>query len=146
MRALLASLALAALSASPALASPPPPATSSEDQVDPLAKKITGSTAYVPTFGLRVTIARGMYIKGNLSVDAGLDIPDKKMRKKAVATMPRLRSTLLEALQGYASLTYAAGDKPDADMLLVRLQKAVDSVLGKDVATVTLASVIVFSD
>lgn len=145
MRALIASLALAALSAAPALASPPP-GMSGEDQVDPLAKKITGSTAYVPTFGLRVTISRGFNVKGNLSVDAGLDIPDKKTRTRAVAIMPRLRSTLLEALQGYASLTYTAGDRPDADLLLIRLQKAVDGVLGKDVATVTLASVIVFLD
>jgi hypothetical protein len=31
-------------------------------------------------------------------------------------------------------------------MLKVRLQKAVDAVLGKDEATVTLATVIVFTD
>ena len=41
-------------------------------------------------------------------------------------------------------VSFRAGEKPDADIVRARLQKAVDQVLGKDKARVTLASMIVF--
>jgi hypothetical protein len=59
---------------------------------------------------------------------------------------PRLMSSMREAVLSYASLSYVVGERPDADMLRARLQKAVDQVLGKDAAKVALASVIVFKD
>jgi hypothetical protein len=111
---------------------------------DPGAKRITGSENYVPTFGLRASITRGFQIHGVLSVDAGLDVPNDKMRKHLEAVRPRLISTMQEVVLNYASLSYAIGEKPDADMIRLRLQKAVDTLLGKDQAKVALASVIVF--
>ena len=135
--------ALAVAVATPAGASPPPPAAAAKVE-DPGAKRITGSENYVPTFGLRASITRGRDIHGVLAVDAGLDIPSDKMRKHVEAVRPRLMSTMRDVVLNYASLTYVIGEKPDADMLLLRLQKAVDAVLGKDQAKVALASVIVF--
>lgn len=111
---------------------------------DPLAKKITGSEAYMPTFGLRATISRNFSLFGFIAVDAGLDVPKPETRKKVDAMKPRVMSELRDALSGYASLSYIVGEKPDADMLRARLQKAVDGVLGKGEARVALASVIVF--
>jgi hypothetical protein len=144
---------VAALAAAPILgltgrlaeanASPPPPAAPSKEE-DPGAKRITGSENYVPTFGLRASITRGRDIYGVLAVDAGLDIPDEKLRKRVEGIRPRLMSTMREVVLNYASLAYVIGDRPDADMLRVRLQKAVDLVLGKDQAKLALASVIVF--
>ncbi len=150
MRLLLA--ALIALAASPLVlpagtaAANPPPKEQKADAVDPLAKKITGSDAYVPMFGLRATLTRNFNLQGVLAVDAGLDVPEAKVRKQVAAIMPRLRSSMREAVQNYAALSYLSGHRPNADMLVARLQKAVDHELGKGVATVTLASVIVFSD
>jgi hypothetical protein len=83
-------------------------------------------------------------VHGVLAVDAGLDIPDDKIRKHVEAIRPRLMNTMREVVLNYASLAYVIGDRPDADMLKLRLQKAVDTVLGKDQAKVALASVIVF--
>ena len=53
-------------------------------------------------------------------------------------------SALRDAVLNYASLSYVPGERPDADILRARMQKAVDQVLGKGEARVALASVIVF--
>jgi hypothetical protein len=136
---------LAASLAAPATAAPPPPPAVKSD-MDPQAKRISGSDNYVPTFGLRASIARGRNITGVLAVDAGLDIPDSKLRKRVESIRPRLLSTMREVVLNYASLSYVVGEKPDAEMLRARLQKAVDQLLGKDLTKVVLASVIVFAD
>ena len=140
--ALLAAVAVAV--GTPAGASPPPPAAAASKTEDPGAKRITGSENYVPTFGLRASITRGRDIHGVLTVDAGLDVPSDKMRKFVEGVRPRLMNSMREVVLNYASLSYPIGEKPDADLLALRLQKAVDAVLGKDQAKVALASVIVF--
>jgi hypothetical protein len=141
MRIILASAFLFAMLA-PALAEPP---SKAKVEVDPQAKRITGSEAYVPTFGLRASISHGFNVSGVLAVDAGLDVPSAKMRKRVEQLRPRLMSEMRDAVLNYASLSYIVGDKPDADMLSARMQKAVDGVLGPGEARVALASVIVYS-
>ena len=140
MRKFLA-LLLAAAVADRASAAPPP---ASKDETDPQAKRITGSDNYVPTFGLRASIARGFKVHGVLAVDAGLDVPKEQTRKLAAALRPRLISAMRDAVMNYASLTYVVGERPDVDILAARLQKVADTVLGKGEARVALASVIVF--
>ena len=140
MRKFLA-LLLAAAIADRAAAAPPP---ASKDETDPQAKRITGSDNYVPTFGLRASIARGFKVHGVLAVDAGLDVPKEQTRKLAAALRPRLISAMRDAVMNYASLTYVVGERPDVDILAARLQKVADTVLGKGEARVALASVIVF--
>src|SRR5262245_50696026 len=121
-RALLSALMLAAgLAVAPTAAAnnQPPPAPKVE--LDPGAKRITGSDNYVPTFGLRASITRGFQVHGVLAVDAGLDIPDAKLRKKVEGVRPRLISSMREAVLNYASLSYIIGEKPDADIIRIRL-------------------------
>lgn len=129
----------------PAAWAAPAPAKPAAAEIDPQAKRITGSDNYLPTFGLRASIARGFKVHGVLAVDAGIDVPDAKMRRRAQAVMPRIIATMRDAVSSYASLSYVIGEKPDADMLHARLQKAVDSVLGPGQAKVALASVMVFT-
>jgi hypothetical protein len=136
MRHLLPLLAAVALAGKAAAA--PPPAAGKETELDPQAKRITGSDNYVPTFG------RGFKLHGVLAVDAGLDVPKEETRKTCAAIRPRLTSAMRDAILNYASLSYVVGEKPDVDILSTRLQKAVDGVLGKGLARVALASVIVF--
>lgn len=140
MRKLLALVMASALAGRAAAAPPAEP----KAEMDPQAKRITGSDKYVPTFGLRASIARGFKVHGVISVDAGLDVPDAAVRKTCEALRPRLTSSMRDAILTYASLTYVVGEKPDADILASRLQKAVDGVLGKNQARVALASVIVY--
>lgn len=111
---------------------------------DPAATRVTGSANYMPTFGLRASITRGNKVRGILAVDAGIDIPDAKLRKQTEATKPRLMSAMRDAVLAYASLSYTVGEPPDADLLKSRMQKAVDAQLGPGKAKVALASVIVF--
>ena len=144
MRAPLASvvfLALAALALSCAALAEPP---AGKLQADPLAKRITGSENYMAIFGLRASISHGYSVSGVIAVDAGLDVPSPKTRKRVDALKPRLMSDMRDAVLTYASLSYVDGQKPDADILEIRLQKAVDDVLGQGEARVALASVIVY--
>ncbi|MDZ4762555.1 MAG: hypothetical protein SGJ21_15950 [Alphaproteobacteria bacterium] len=145
MRAMLSLLILAlAVSGAPAHGAPPPSDKSAA--TDPQAKRITGSDAYVPTFGLRASISRGFRIHGVLAIDAGLDVPEAKTRKRVAALKPRLMSDMRDAVLNYASLSYIVGERPDADLIRARLQKAVDGVLGKGEARVALASIMVFEN
>jgi len=136
----LAALLLPILLVSPAFA-----AKDDKTPEGPSAKRITGSESYMPTFGLRASISHGFQIAGVLAVDAGLDVPSAKSRKKVEALRPRLISEMRDAVLTYATLTYTVGQKPDADILKARLQKAVDNVLGEGEAKVALASVIVYT-
>ena len=142
MRKTLALLLASSLAVGRASASPPAPPAKPE--MDPQAKRITGSEKYFPTFGLRASISRGFKVHGVLAVDAGLDVPEEQVRKTAEAMRPRLMSSMRDAVLNYATLSYVVGEKPDADILRARLQKAVDQVLGGNKARVALASVIVF--
>jgi hypothetical protein len=145
MRALFASAFLLALMVpaqiAPAMAEPPAEKTA---ESDPQAKRITGSENYIATFGLRASISHGYTVSGVMAVDAGLDVPSAKTRKRVDALKPRIMSEMRDAVLTYASLSYQDGQKPDADMLEIRLQKAVDGVLGPGEARVALASVIVY--
>ncbi len=143
MRKALALLLASSLVAGRASAAPPP-AAPPKPESDPQAKRITGSEKYVPTFGLRASIARGFKIYGVLAVDAGLDVQKDDVRKRCETIRPRLISSMRDAVLNYATLSYQPGERPDADILRARLQKAVDGVLGKGEARVALASVIVF--
>ena len=139
----LLALALAlALSGAPAIAQHNKEAVGKP--LDPLAKRLTISDAYVPTFGLRATISRDFALFGFIAVDAGLDVPKAENRKKVDAVKPRVMNDLRDAVSSYASLSYIVGEKPDLDILRARMQRSMDSLLGKDTARVALASVIVF--
>lgn len=143
MRKAFALLLASSLAAGRAEAAPPP-AAPMKPEMDPQAKRITGSEKYIPTFGLRASISRGFKVYGVLAVDAGIDAPEEATRKMADSIRPRLISAMRDAVLGYASLSYVVGEKPDADMLRGKLQKAVDQTLGAGKARVALASVIVF--
>ncbi|MBI1339915.1 hypothetical protein GC169_06860 [bacterium] len=142
MRSLLLTIALVLplAAAAPARAAPPPAA-----KIDKVAQSISGSETYVPTFGLRASVARGFEVYGMISVDAGLDVPTAAARKRVQSQRPRVFDAMRAAVSSYASTSYTPGAAPDADMLRARMQKAVDTVLGKGEATVALASVIVFA-
>jgi hypothetical protein len=129
------------LIAGAAIAAPPEPKV---EQSDPQARRITGSAAYVPTFGLRASIAQGRNLHGVLSVDAGLDAPSSETRRRIAALRPRVMSAMQEAVQSYASFSHEVGTRPDFDLIKARLQKAVDGVIGAGQAKVAIASVIVF--
>lgn len=142
MRKILFSCLVAAALSGVANAAPP---AAKAVQPDRSAGRISGAESYVPTFGLRASISRGFGVSGVLAVDAGLDIPDKKNRERANAFRPRIINGMRDAVLNYASQSYIVDERPDAEILRARLQRTVDEILGDGVATVTLASVIIFN-
>ncbi|ACT60580.1 hypothetical protein [Hirschia baltica] len=141
--ALIATIVLAL--ASPMAYALAPAAKASSGQIDPTAKKISGSEDYVPFFGIRVSVASGFAVSAVMAVDAGLHIEKSKTRKHVEAIRPRIMDNLRIAVTGYANGPYREGMVPDLDILEGRMQRAVDKQLGKGASQVVLASVIVFN-
>jgi hypothetical protein len=65
-----------------------------------------------------------------MTVQAGVDAPDKALHDYAEKVTPRLRDAYASVLQTYAA-GLAPGQPPDADYVARRLQEATDRVLGK---------------
>ena len=141
MTSLLAAFALSALGP---VAFAAAPKADADVTADPLARKITGSRNYVSMFGMRASVVSGFTVSGFISVDAGLDVPNSRMRKQIQATRPRLMDAMRQSLMSYANGPYKAGTAPNLDMLSARMQRAIDRQIGAGNATVVLASVIVF--
>lgn len=114
--------------------------------VDPLARKITGSANYLSMFGIRASITSGFTVSGFIAVDAGLDVPDSKVRKHIMAIRPRIVDAMRRATASYVNGPYVIGETPNLDILRARMQRALDRQIGAGQAEVMLASVMVFED
>lgn len=105
-------------------------------------KKKGGGLAYLQINPLTATVARANGRRGILMVEAGLDIPDSKLRATADTVMPRLRAALVQVLQ-----IYAAGLPPEVlpnpDILGQLLQREADRVLGRAGAKLLLGTILV---
>lgn len=110
---------------------------------DKAVTRITGSKIYVAVTGLNIPIAEWDGFSGMVAVDVGLEIADNDMRKKAVATMPRIRDSLRRSIHSYMNGTYMPGTVPNLEMMGDRMQRVIDHSLGEGVAKVTIASAII---
>lgn len=109
----------------------------------PAKKRVTASEEFMEMPGLTATITQDYRITGLLQVEAGLDIHDDKLRRKAEALMPRLRDAYATALTAYAGGFYIPGNVPDADRIADMLQAATDRVLGEEGAHLLLGMVVI---
>jgi hypothetical protein len=79
-------------------------------------KKKSGGESYLPLDPLTATTIKPTGRRGVLTVDCGLDVPDRKLREFAVRSLPRLRAAYIQAV-----ITYAAGlptgSPPNADFI-----------------------------
>jgi ABC-type transporter lipoprotein component MlaA len=100
------------------------------------------TTTYRAMDTLTATLRRGDNSLGVLSVQAGLDASDPKMRKLVEQSLPRLRDAYVQVLGIYAAgLTPGGG--PNADQIAQLLQRATDRVLGRPGAKLLLGTVMV---
>ncbi|WP_420434695.1 hypothetical protein [Hyphobacterium sp.] len=104
---------------------------------------LTSSEDFVPLDPLTATVHSDFRLRGILHIEAGLDIPDNRLRRRAVSLMPRLRDRYVSALAMYAGANYSYGEVPDADRIAVILQQATDEALGQDGAEVLLGMIII---
>ncbi|WP_158913038.1 Tat pathway signal protein [Caulobacter sp. S45] len=104
------------------------------------AKSDTASYSALPT--LTATVRHADESRGVLSIQAGLDVPDAKLRKLATQSVPRLRDAYVRTLNLYAA-GLAPGASPNIDQMGQQLQRATDRVLGRPGAHFLLGTVMV---
>ncbi|MCW5724371.1 MAG: hypothetical protein KIS81_05385 [Maricaulaceae bacterium] len=148
MRMLVLILAACALAAqAPAAAAAPGdsarPAQSGGDR--DRRRALTPADTYVSLPPLTASVQSDFRLRGVLHIEAGLDIPDARLRERARTLMPRLRNAYVSALAVYAGSNYRFGDVPDAERIAYLLQDATDEVLGEG-ASVLLGMVIVHAN
>jgi hypothetical protein len=86
--------------------------------------------AYIAIDTLTATVLAGNGNHQIMTVQAGVDVPDKALRDYAAKLTPRLQDAYVQVLQLYAG-GLVPGAPPDADYVARRLQEATDRVLGK---------------
>ncbi|MEE2565174.1 hypothetical protein [Hyphobacterium marinum] len=106
-------------------------------------RMITSSEGYVPLSPLTASVHADYRIRGVLQIEAGLEIPDSRLRARAQRLMPRLRDAYVAALSRYAGANYRYGDVPDTDRISLVMQETTDEILGQDGADFLLGMVII---
>ena len=101
-----------------------------------------GSITFVHLPGLTANVLRATGRWGVVTIEAGLDIPDEKLRLRAQHSVPLLMDGYTRALAGIGP-TVRPGSQPDLDRVSTALQKVTDQVLGKPGAVFLVGSVIV---
>ena len=143
---LLAAFALALSSAASAHASPPPSSGDGHGAPPQQAQRgrsITSSPDFVPLAPLTATLQADYRLRGILQIEAGLEIPDSRLRARAEEMMPRLHNAYVTQLSIYAGANYRYGEMPDAERISMMLQRATDEVLGQEGARVLLGMVVI---
>jgi hypothetical protein len=105
-------------------------------------KKKGGGGTYFQIQTLTATIFRADRRRGVLTIDVGLNIPEKGLRERASASMPRLRAAYVEFVMGYA-VRLPPATVPNADYLSTQLQRITDTTLGQPGAKLLLGTILV---
>jgi hypothetical protein len=77
-----------------------------------------------------------------MTVQAGVDVPDKALHDYAEKVTPRLRDAYTQILELYAG-GIVPGSPPDPDYVARRMQEATDRVLGKPGAKFLIGGIMV---
>lgn len=105
-------------------------------------KKAVGGLTFVQLPAVNATLTQPNGRRGILTVEAGLDIPNPRLRQRAQASQPRLRAAYAQMLQTYAT-GLPPGSPPNADTLGREMQRETDRVLGGKGARLLLGTVMV---
>lgn len=109
-------------------------------------RNLTASDSYVPLPPLTATVQADFRARGLLQIEAGLEISDSRLRRRAERSMPLLRDAYVSALSVYAGVNYRYGEVPDADRIAELLQQATDHALGQPGAEVLLGMIMIHTD
>ena len=105
-------------------------------------KKKGGGSGYIQLPTTNVSIVRRDGRRGVMSVGAGVEAPDPKMRELARASRPRLRAAFAQTLQVYAG-GLPSNQAPDAEYLSESLQRDTDRVIGRPGAKLLLGAIMI---
>ena len=105
-------------------------------------KKKGGGLDFIQIPTMTATVTRRDGRRGVLTVETGIDVPDRRLRDYAEASMPRLRAAYAQVLMTYGA-QLSPGTAPNADYLSRELQRQTDRVLGKPGARLLLGTILV---
>ncbi|MDB5451891.1 MAG: hypothetical protein JWO33_469 [Caulobacteraceae bacterium] len=105
-------------------------------------KKKGGGLNYIQIPPLTGTVTRSDGRRGVLTVETGVDVPDRALNKLAEASTPRLRAAYAQVVMTYAA-GLSPGSPPNADYLSRELQRQTDLVLGRPGARLLLGTILV---
>lgn len=120
----------------------PAAARASKPKAEAEGDKKSGGTSYIAITTLTATVVKPGGRRGVMTVDCGIDIPDKALHDKAQLILPRLRAAFIQTVQIYAA-GMPAGPPPSIDYLSRELQRQTDVTLGGPGAKLLLGSVLV---
>jgi len=101
------------------------------------------SNEFVTIDPLNISVIQKLRIRGILQVVISLDIPDEKLREKALALYPRLQDAYVQSLRLYSANRLRIRYIPNVDEIARTLQLTTNSVLRGKGATVLLSQVMV---
>ena len=105
-------------------------------------KKKGGGLDFIQIPTMTATVTRRDGRRGVLTVETGVDVPDRRLRDHAEASMPRLRAAYAQVLMTYGA-QLSPGSAPNADYLSRELQRQTDLVLGKPGAKLLLGAILI---
>lgn len=101
-----------------------------------------GPITYVHLPGLTTNVLRSNGRWGVVTIEAGLDIQDEKLRIRVQKCIPVLMDAYTRAMAGIGPGVHP-GSEPDLDLVSTSLQSVTNRVLGRAGATFLVGSVIV---
>lgn len=107
------------------------------------ATRLTSAVSFVPLPSITAATPAGRSIGGMLSVEFGLDIPEAKMRTRAIAMRPRLMDSMRATVADYALTRVRPGAPPDPDQLSALAQTAMDRTMGGPGVKVLITNVMI---
>lgn len=107
------------------------------------ATRLTSAVSYVPLPPLTSATPMGRSIGGMITAEFGLDIPDERLRNRAIAMRPRIMDALRSAVAEYSLSHYRAGAAPDPTQLTLMAQQGVDRTMGVRGVRVLISNVMV---
>ena len=106
------------------------------------SESAAGKDSYIAMNSATGVVPRRDGRRSTLTVEIGIDVPDRTLRERAVLSRPRLTAAYSEVVHR-TSRALLPGRVPDVEALATALQAATDRVLGQPGAKVLLGSVIV---
>ncbi len=105
-------------------------------------KKKGGGVTFIQLGAITATTMGGSGRRGAITVETGIDVPNRALLAKATLLLPRFKAAYAQTLQIYgAGLAPAA--LPNADFLSRELQRQTDLVLGEPGAKLLLGTILV---
>lgn len=107
------------------------------------ATRLTSAPSFVPLPSITAATPAGRAIGGMISVEFALDVPDARLRNRAIAMRPRVMDSLRATVADYALTHIRPGAPPNPDQLATLAQTAMDRAMGAPGVKVLITNVMI---